>query len=166
YQQGSPTARQYQQQNNAAVRYAQPPQRANAAGQASGRALDATQYVSVGGSSRPYELHVPASYDKSKSTPLLLVFHGLHTTGQLMITWTGFNSVADRNNFIVVYGEGINKRWDDGRSATGVDDVSYVEAIIDSLSGHFNIDQRRIYAAGKSNGGYFSTLLGCRCQQH
>ncbi|HEY9785535.1 MAG TPA: hypothetical protein V6D17_09055, partial [Candidatus Obscuribacterales bacterium] len=115
------------------------------------KSYDFTDSVTVDGVRRSFIVHIPSSYDRSRSMPVVLVFHGLHIPGSLMIPLTGFNSTADRNGFIVVYGEGINRRWDDGRS-THADDVGYVCAVLDRLSAILNLDKRRVYAAGISNG--------------
>jgi polyhydroxybutyrate depolymerase len=42
-----------------------------------------------------------------------------------------------------------------------VDDVGFTEALIDSLSAAYSIDQNRIYAVGMSNGGFMSFRLAC-----
>ncbi len=125
-----------------------------------GRSYDFTDVVTVDGGKRPFSVHIPASYDRTKPTPLVLVFHGVGMTGQMMIPVTGFNGLADRNNFIVVYGDGVGHRWQDGRNGNA-DDIAYVNAILTKLPRTVNIDTRRVYAAGLSNGGYFCQLLAC-----
>lgn len=126
----------------------------------SGKSYDFTDVVTVDGGRRPYHVHIPAIYDRTKPTPLVLVFHGIGMSGQMMIPVTGFNGLADRNNFIVVYGDGVGHRWQDGRNGNA-DDVAYVNAILTKLPRSVNIDTRRVYAAGLSNGGYFCQLLAC-----
>lgn len=125
-----------------------------------GKSYDFTDVVTVDGGKRPYHVHIPAIYDRSKPTPLVLVFHGVGMSGQMMIPVTGFNGLADRNNFIVVYGDGVGHRWQDGRNGNA-DDIAYVSAILTKLPRSVNIDSRRVYAAGLSNGGYFCQLLAC-----
>lgn len=128
-------------------------------GAATKKAYDFSQSVSVQGTNRIFHVHVPASYDRTKPTPVLLVFHGLHMTGKMMILLTGFNSLSDKRGFIVVYPEGLAQRWDDGRG--GTDDVGFVHELLNRLAAIVNVDQRRIYACGISNGGYFSQVLAC-----
>lgn len=117
--------------------------------------------VTVDGMARQFQVHIPASYDRSKATPVVLVFHGLHMNGTMMVGMTGFNGLSERKGFIVVYGEAAAGRWSDGRTASGVDDIAYVGALLDRLGKVANIDRRRIYACGISNGGYFSQVLAC-----
>ena len=42
-----------------------------------------------------------------------------------------------------------------------VDDVDFINTIIDWVSGEYNIDQERIYSTGMSNGGFMSYHLAC-----
>lgn len=119
-----------------------------------------TDHVTVDKLNRTFYVFVPSSYSNSRSTPVLLVFHGLGMSAVNMTAITGFNGVASRNNFIVVYCQSVSKRWNDGMNNTkGVNDVKYVQAVLKKLSTRLNISQRRIYACGLSNGGYFCQLL-------
>lgn len=128
--------------------------------QAAGKSYDFTDRIMLGGNARTYHVHVPPSYDRAHPMPLFMVFHGLHITGQIMIYLTDFNSYADKNKFIVVYPDGLGRRWCES-GADANDDVAFINAMINKLSGMVNIDQRRIYAIGISNGGYFSERLAC-----
>lgn len=49
-------------------------------------------------------------------------------------------------------------RWNESRA---VDDVAYVQAVLTRLGTICNIDSRRVYAVGLSNGGFFCQLLAC-----
>jgi polyhydroxybutyrate depolymerase len=95
------------------------------------------------------------------------VLHGGGGTGKGMVKLTGFNAVADRENFIIVYPDGFEKHWNDGRGVQwqaqveNVDDVGFISALIDHLSDELNIDTSRIYVTGISNGGMMSHRLGC-----
>jgi polyhydroxybutyrate depolymerase len=123
------------------------------------------------GKDRFYEIHVPSSYDKSKPTPVVLVFHGGAGYPSAVRYQSGMDSVSDKNGFIVVYPAGTGKLfndrlliWNDGRrykdgSAPGANDVGFIALLIDDLAGLFNIDRKRIYACGISNGAQFSYRL-------
>ena len=41
-------------------------------------------------------------------------------------------------------------------AGSDVDDVDFINTIIDWVSGEYNIDQERIYSTGMSNGGFMS----------
>lgn len=125
---------------------------------------------------RFYEIHVPPSYNNSKPMPVVLVFHGGGGDPGTIRFESGMDNVADREGFIVVYPGGTNKRlvlrnrlllWNDGRpfkdgSYSKVDDVGFVSVLLDDLEGLFNIDKKRIYACGYSNGAQLSYRLAKR----
>jgi polyhydroxybutyrate depolymerase len=96
---------------------------------------------------------------------LLIVLHGGGGTAEGMIRFTGFNQIADANGFIVVYPDGLDKSWNDGRvyrrAPLVTDDVAYISALIDHLQAGQNIDPTRIFATGISNGGFMSYRLAC-----
>ena len=115
---------------------------------------------------RTYYLYVPSSYRSDDSPmPLVLAFHGGQGRGEWLARNTGFNDLADKEGFIVVYPDAIDRHWNDGLNTPGfdptIDDVSFVASLIDELEQTINIDRRRIYATGMSNGGFFTLRLAC-----
>ena len=125
------------------------------------------------GRERSYILYVPASVDWSKPAPLVFVFHGGTGNAKNAIRMSGFNPVADKNGFIVVYPNGTGRLNDDklltwnGGTCCGyaqeenIDDVGFVRAIVTDLRSLANIDPKRIYATGMSNGAILSQRLAC-----
>jgi polyhydroxybutyrate depolymerase len=121
--------------------------------------------VVVGGLTRTFNVHVPASYDGSP-IPVVLNFHGLGSNGFEQEILSEMTPLSDAENFIVVYPDGTGESWNAGEccapaSSNDVDDVAFVNAILDGLSADFCVDQKRVYATGMSNGGFFSHRLGC-----
>jgi polyhydroxybutyrate depolymerase len=122
---------------------------------------------------RSYILYVPASINWSQPVPLVFVFHGGTGNAESAIRMSGFNEVADQNGFIVVYPNGTGRLSDDklltwnGGTCCGyaqeknVDDVGFVRAVVADLQPLANIDAKRIYATGMSNGGLLSNRLAC-----
>lgn len=125
---------------------------------------DSMLTINVNGTIREYLLHVPPSSQNGSGLPLVLFFHGAKSTPKGMDRLTGFNAVADRENFVVVYPKGIDQRWNDGRGsdAATADDLGFVKALIDHLHKEIGINLDRIYATGISNGGMMSHFLACR----
>lgn len=126
-----------------------------------------TKNITVNNLERTYYLHVPAKLPKDKAVPLVMVFHGGGGEGISTSRLTSFNAIADRENFIVVYPNGIWKNWNDGRESgvlqaqrEKIDDVAFVNAMIDAIAKEYKIDEKRIYATGISNGGIFSHYIG------
>jgi polyhydroxybutyrate depolymerase len=116
--------------------------------------------------SRSYLIHLPTGFQQGKSYPLVLAFHGGRGTPERMLSLTNFNQVADRESFIVVYPAGYDRTWADSRNELpaakkGIDDIGFVSKLIDKLVRDYEVDPKRVYATGISNGGNFSQRLGC-----
>lgn len=124
-----------------------------------GRSYHFAESIAVDGVQRQFQVHIPECYDRSKPAPVVFVFHGLGMNSTMMVGLSGFNGVSERNGCIVVYGDAAGGRWYDGMSGQAANDIAYVEAILGRLGKIANIDRRRIYACGISNGGYFSQVL-------
>jgi polyhydroxybutyrate depolymerase len=122
-----------------------------------------TETITVDSRTRGYTIYLPTGYN---STPLPLVFclHGGGGTGGGFISMASFNTLAEKEKFIVVYPDGIEKSWNDGRpteaNQLGVDDVNFFRTMIQTFSTTYKIDPKRIYATGISNGGFMSSRLG------
>ena len=114
------------------------------------------------GINRTYSVYLPVSFQPDESTPLLLALHGYTQNGAAMMAFSGFNSIADTGNFVVVYPNGIGNSWNVGLSGgSNADDVGFLLALVDTLHRQFNIDYRRVYSTGFSNGGFMSYKLAC-----
>jgi polyhydroxybutyrate depolymerase len=135
---------------------------------------DSAASLTFGGLERTYRIHIPPSYDKARLLPLLIALHGGGGTGKKMekLTLGGFNKLSDQEGFIVVYPDGIEKHWNDGRENVNyrahrekVDDVGFISALIDDLTKERNIDRSRVYVTGISNGAMMSFRLACQLSQ-
>lgn len=131
---------------------------------------DRTETLTHDGQERTYHLHLPPGFDKTKPMPLVLALHGGGGQGKLFDRHTGstFSSAADKHGFVVVYPEGIQKQWNDGREvhlqdqADGKrvqDDLGFLSKLIDTIHAAYGTDPRRVYATGISNGGFMSVRL-------
>lgn len=111
-------------------------------------------------------LHVPPGYDPSAGTMLVLNFHGFTSDAAQQMLLSEMNGASDARGFLVVYPQGVARSWNAGACCgtawlDAVDDVGFVEALLDELSDELCIDPRRIYATGMSNGGFLSHRLAC-----
>ena len=132
-----------------------------------------THKLTHDGLERSYILYVPASVNWSQPVPLVFVLHGGTGNAESAIRMSGFNQVADQNGFIVAYPNGTSRvssdillTWNGGNCCgyaqqKNVDDVGFVRAIAADLQSLANIDAKRIYASGMSNGGILSQRLAC-----
>ena len=120
------------------------------------------------GQNRSFIVYVPSSYDATTQVPLLFNFHGGGGTSSGFINYENdMRPIADTANFIAVYPQAAVDPTDGSNSwlhktPTTHNDVNFIEAIIDTLSNDYNIDNERVYACGYSEGGIFSYELGCR----
>ena len=122
---------------------------------------DETRHLDVGGVDRTYVLHIPESLPENGVVPLVLVFHGGGGHAATMPNFTHFDTLADREGFLVAYPESFNKSWNDTRGLSPADDVGFIRALVAELQRARRADPKRTYAAGISNGGFFSNRLAC-----
>jgi polyhydroxybutyrate depolymerase len=120
---------------------------------------DHTRTLKVDGRDRSYFVHIPKKYDGKTPTPVVLALHGAAMNGPMMTAFCGLNTKADEAGFIAVYpsgtGLGIFLVWNAGGFASkdSVDDVAFIRALLDDLTGVVKVDPKRVYATGISNGG-------------
>ncbi len=134
---------------------------------------ETTRTLTHGGLERSYILYVPASVNWSQPVPLVFVFHGGTGNAKNAIRMSGFNEVADKNGFIVAYPNGTGRlsdekllTWNGGdccgfSQQENIDDVGFVRAMMIDLQALANIDTKRVFATGMSNGGILSQRLAC-----
>ena len=125
---------------------------------------DTSGQLTVGGRVRTYLVHRPPGFHPGM--PAVLAFHGGGGTAAGMARLTGLDGVADAHGFVVVYPQGIGNSWAAGKGDTpadeaGVDDVGFVDALIDRLAAEDGIDTTRVFATGMSSGGFMTQRLGC-----
>ncbi len=130
-----------------------------------GSIYDAPREIQSGGRTRTYRVHVPPSYDGSGNIALVIAYHGHGGDGQGMEKLSHLSEVADREGFIVVYPDGVDRGWNDGRQPAGqdtnVDDVGFTRDLIKTLESQYTIDPKRVFATGMSNGGFMCYRLAC-----
>jgi len=123
--------------------------------------------VHTRGRKRRYLLYVPESYDPGLPAPLVISIHGFVQWPAHQRGLSGWNKLADKYGFLVVYprGSGFPLRWNAGPITNDLvktqREVDFFSDLLDHLSREFNIDPKRIYVNGMSNGGGMAHLLAC-----
>lgn len=120
---------------------------------------------------RAYSKFVPSSYSKDTSLPLVVLLHGYGATGAMQESYMKFESVAEKNKFILVYPDGTidstGRRFWNATDAccdfsSAVADDVYLLSILKEMESNYSIDAKRIYFVGHSNGGFMSYRMACR----
>src|SRR4051794_31870140 len=123
--------------------------------------------IKVGQTTRHYTAQLP----ELKLVPLVIVLHGNTQTGADMITRTAWPTVARRENFAVVFPDGLNHSWADLRPNNmragripphGTDDIAFIVKLVEKLVADGSADPKRIYVTGISNGGAMTMTLVCK----
>ncbi len=101
--------------------------------------------------------------------PLLFNLHGYRRQALDFLGYSGFQSLADEDSFIVIYPQGSilpstgQPHWNDSgwTSESPANDIDFISSLIDWAYAEYQIDLSRVYATGKSNGGKMSYHLAC-----
>lgn len=120
-----------------------------------------------GGVSRSYRVYIPDIYNDTLAVPLVFNLHGYGSNNQEQEVYGDFRPIADTANFIIVHPNGTvdgsgNRFWNTFGSSSTPNDAGFLSALIDTLKKTYNIDSKRIYSTGMSNGGFMSYDLACK----
>lgn len=128
---------------------------------------------------REYYVHVPEEYTGDTSTAVVFMLHGTSGNGLDMWTRSGWKEVGETENILTVYpsslryciidpvdGQKNTTKWNSQpaewlfcQSETPRDDIQFLSEVIADLKVRFNVDAKRIYLVGFSNGGQ----MAARC---
>jgi polyhydroxybutyrate depolymerase len=133
---------------------------------------DAAQTFTVGGD-RPVTVHLPNQL--SNPAPLLILLHSASTSGSHLEKYMGIAPLAKKSGVIYIAPDGIvnpiGKRfWNASNSCCNrfkqeVDDVAYINSLIDEISAKTPVDPQRIYLIGHSNGAFMSYTFACKTRR-
>ncbi|MEC9137852.1 MAG: PHB depolymerase family esterase [Candidatus Thermoplasmatota archaeon] len=124
--------------------------------------------VDHGGLERCWQQHIPEGLDPGRPVPLLIDMHGYASDSTNHKKLSSFDRIADEHGAIVVYPDGVlgrnlptdieeNQAWNAGwccahSAKNDVDDVGFIERVVNFTLEMHNVDSNRIYASGWSNG--------------
>lgn len=120
----------------------------------------------VNGERRTFRLDVPASADDSLRR-LVIVLHGLGASGAQIEDLADFrDEVGD--DTLLVYPDGRLRVWPSAPPGTtgvagelAVDDIHFIERLVDYAVDTYAVDRDSIYLVGFSNGAFFAPVLAC-----
>jgi polyhydroxybutyrate depolymerase len=132
-----------------------------------------------GGIGRTWAVYVPSSLPATP-VPLVVGLHGGLGSADTFRRDTRFDQLAEREGFIVVFPEAVDggtvvvagrevseRSWNaigccGSAPRRGVDDIGFVTALVERLTGELPIDRSRVYVTGSSNGAMLTAAIACR----
>lgn len=132
----------------------------------SGAAAQSTTAIDAGRGDVP--VFVPSSYAADASVPLIVLLHGYGSSGLQQNDYMRLSEQVDRYGFVLATPDGTQETagrnarfWNASDAccnfyANELDDAAYVMGIINAVKAKYNIDARRVYLVGHSNGGFMS----------
>jgi polyhydroxybutyrate depolymerase len=119
---------------------------------------------------RPYDVNVPASYH-GQALPVVVMLHGYSATPFLEEAIYQLTPLSESMGFFYATPSGTRDPtgapfWNATDACcdmygSGVDDVAYLNALLDDLEWRFNVDKKRVFFTGHSNGGFMSHRMAC-----
>lgn len=117
---------------------------------------------------RSYLIDLPRGV---QNPPVILVLHGGGGSGSHMVKVSGMTPAATKAGFAVIYPNGSGRTkfltWNAGHccayaSRSRVDDIGFMERVIDDAASRFGVDRRNAFVTGMSNGGMMSETLAAK----
>jgi polyhydroxybutyrate depolymerase len=124
------------------------------------------QTLDVEGVERGYRAFVPEGL--TEPAPLVLMLHGGGGSARQAERSYGWTELAREERFVVLHPEGLHRTWNSEGGCCGraeseqVDDVAFLEALIEAVSDEVPIDADRVFVTGMSNGAMMAYTLVCR----
>jgi len=116
--------------------------------------------IVVDGKKREFRYFIP-NHAKGVVLPLIVGLHGGGGNSKRFEKYSRFSELSKKSaSFIVVYPQGYDKHWNDGRDSLddGIDDVEFISRLIDIMP---HVEKEEVYVAGMSNGGLMTQRLAC-----
>lgn len=128
--------------------------------------LSADRQVTVNGTDRTYRLVTPPG---DAAVPVIVAIHDAGNTIDGMMEVTQLHREAVRGGFAVAFpaaAQAAERTWNAGfccgaGPSVGLDDMGFLDAVIDELAAHERIDADRVYLAGVSNGAVMAYQYAC-----
>jgi polyhydroxybutyrate depolymerase len=130
--------------------------------------------LNIDGAEREFYVHVPTSYNAQSDFPVVFMLHGTSGDGEKFYTESGWREVGEQEDILTVYpssgrycivdpvdGPKTTTKWNTPPDAeftfcageTPLDDIKFLRAVVDEMNRRFEVDNKRIYLVGFSNGG-------------
>jgi len=124
------------------------------------------------GINREYRVYTPNGFSSSNLYSLTIGIHGLgDDMTNFSNAFTEFHAIADTANIIFAYPQGmpnaIGNGWNAGAGtlgiypSVGINDVGFINALVDTMQANYPIIVAQTYLFGFSNGGFMVQRIAC-----
>ena len=123
------------------------------------------------GGERPVNVNMPSNYSKKTPTALLIDLHGYSGNSQSQLRFSQLAAATQKRGVIYAAPDGLsdsqgNQFWNASKACCNfnnnpVDDVAYIQSLIDEISSKVSVDPKRIYLFGHSNGHFMTYKFAC-----
>jgi polyhydroxybutyrate depolymerase len=124
-----------------------------------------SEQITVDGITRNFVTYIPSGTNTAEKLPVVISLHGRFGNGKGMMSFADFRPLAEKEKFIIVCPDGINRSWNGGgptpAERKGINDVKFIDQLITYILNTYNGDAKRVYVTGMSNGGFMSSRLAC-----
>ncbi|KAJ5082860.1 hypothetical protein N7532_011903 [Penicillium argentinense] len=115
------------------------------------------------GTDREYRLYIPTTYDKNTPTALYFSFHGATQNMSYEENLSQFSKPFFNKGGIAIYPNSKNGYWlsNPNANTSRPNDLDFTNDLLTHMEELLCIDKKRVYSAGKSNGGGFTAVIAC-----
>lgn len=115
---------------------------------------------------RQYLVLRPADAPLDEPMPVVMALHGLTVDRWAAVAAAPWAETVARDGYIAVFPQGVLSSWNLGpccppASLANVDDVGFLSDVVAQLRNRIDVDAKRIYLTGFSNGGMMAYALAC-----
>jgi len=133
---------------------------------------DASGNISISqnlqGRERTQLIHFPPNYSPDEKLPLILALHGSGSNSFEFLQLTDLGEVGDNERVVVAFPQAATASFN-GRNeinwntdlGLGINDIGFLESVIDNAISEFGVDTNEIYTTGFSNGAFMASILTC-----
>lgn len=122
--------------------------------------------LTVDGTERTYRVITPTG---DATVPVVVAIHDAGNTVDGMVQVTQFDRTATREGFAVVFPAAVEEAGNTWNAefccgagpSVGVDDMAFLDAMLDELAADARLDTDRLYLAGVSNGAVMAYRYAC-----
>ena len=132
---------------------------------------DAHTQATIDAGRGPVPVLIPDGYRAEKPVPLIVSLHGFGGSGNSYIQYWEKNKQVDAKGFIMAAPTGTTDSkgrsfWNAtdaccDKDKSGIDDSTYLRAVIESVQSTYAIDPQSIHVTGYSNGGFMAHRMAC-----